>query len=51
MGRRRSGTVNPTMVIPPENSPAAPDPAMALPAMRTLEFGATAHTTEPTADD
>jgi hypothetical protein len=37
--------------MPPENKPAAPDPAMARPTMRTLEFGATAHTTEPTVDE
>jgi hypothetical protein len=43
--------VKPTMVMPPENSPAAPVPAMARPAMSTFEFGATAHTTEPTAGE
>lgn len=48
MGRCRMGTVKPTMVMPPENKPAAPVPAMALPTIRTLELGATAQTTDPT---
>lgn len=47
-GRLRNGTENAIMVIPPENKPAAPDPATARPPMRTLEFGATAHIIEPT---
>jgi hypothetical protein len=47
-GRLRKGTENATIVIPPENKPAAPEPAIARPTMRTFEFGATAQTMEPT---
>jgi hypothetical protein len=47
-GLLRRGTANATMVIPPENKPAAPEPAIALPTMRTFELGATAQTIEPT---
>jgi hypothetical protein len=31
IGRRTSGTVNPTIVIPPENKALAPNPATARP--------------------
>lgn len=47
-GLRRRGTAKPMMVMPPENSPAAPDPATALPTINVVEFLATAHTTDPT---
>lgn len=33
--------------IEPEKIPAAPDPAMALPRIRAIEFGATVQTSEP----
>jgi hypothetical protein len=47
-GRLRNGTANAMIVIPPENKPAAPDPATARPTMRTFELGATAQMIEPT---
>ena len=36
------------MIIPPEKILAAPNPAMALPTMRTTDDGATAQTRDPT---
>lgn len=48
MGRRISGTVKPTMVMPPENNALAPAPATARPTMSITEFLAAAHRIEPT---
>lgn len=36
-----------TMIIAPEDRPAAPMPVMARPMMRACEFGAVADTIEP----
>jgi hypothetical protein len=48
IGLCRNGIENAMIVIPPENSPAAPNPATALPMINTLELFARAHTIEPT---
>lgn len=44
----RSGTLMPTIVIPPENSADAPAPATALPMIRATELGAEAQIIDPT---
>lgn len=40
-GRRFADAVNPTIVLPPAWSPAAPTPAIARPTMRAVVFGGT----------
>jgi hypothetical protein len=47
MGRLRSGTLYPIMVMPPENRPAAPTPATARPTMSMGELTAAPQITEP----
>lgn len=42
-----SGTLNPTIVIPPENNAEAPAPATARPTISITEFVAAAHIIEP----
>jgi hypothetical protein len=50
MGLVFNGAAKPTMVILPENNPAAPMPAMARPMIKSADVGAMAHTTDPTVD-
>ena len=47
MGRFLSGTVKDKMVRHPEKMPPAPRPAIALPTMNTVLFGATPQIREP----
>jgi hypothetical protein len=47
-GRFRNGTVYRMMIIPPENRPAEPKPAIALPTMSVDEFCARAQMRDPT---
>jgi hypothetical protein len=47
-GLLRSGIANAMIVIPPENKPAAPEPAIARPVIKILELEAMAEITEPT---
>ena len=46
-GRRSSGAEWTSMSVDPGKRPAAPSPAMARPAIKTGEFGAAAHITDP----
>ena len=48
MGRLTSGTLWLMIRIEPENSPAAPRPAMARPQISPTEVGVTAQTRDPT---
>lgn len=50
IGLFASGTVNPTIVIPPEKMAEAPAPAIARPTISITEFLAAAHTTEPSSN-
>jgi hypothetical protein len=47
MGRSRSGTAVATIMKLPVKRPALPRPAMALPMIRVMEFGATPQSREP----
>jgi hypothetical protein len=47
IGRFGNGATRTTMVVAPENRPAAPKPATPLPTMNTSEVGADAHNIEP----
>jgi hypothetical protein len=51
MGRFISGTVKPTIVIPPENSADAPAPATARPTISITEFFAAAHRIDPNSNN
>jgi hypothetical protein len=47
IGRFTSGTVNPTIVMPPENKAEAPAPATARPTISITEFVAAAQRMDP----
>jgi hypothetical protein len=47
MGRFRSGVSGIIMTMTPENTPAEPQPAMALPSMKAVEVGAAPQRAEP----
>lgn len=46
-GRLCKGTVMVIIIMTPENTPADPRPAIALPMMKILEDGAAAHSRDP----
>ena len=46
-GRFLISTMRDTIIMAPQKTPAAPSPAIALPMMKTGEFGAAAHNMEP----
>lgn len=48
MGRFRSGTMGIMRIMEPAKMPAPPRPATARPRMKTGEFGAAPHITDPT---
>ena len=43
----RSGTIEMIIIIPPENIPAEPKPAIARPTMNAIEFGAAPQSADP----
>lgn len=47
MGRSWSGTAVATTTKLPVKTPALPNPAMARPTIRVMEFGATPHNSDP----
>lgn len=48
IGRLRRGTSGSMTIIPPENMPADPKPAMARPIMKAIELGAAPQSADPT---
>ena len=47
IGRLRRGTSGSVIIIPPENIPADPSPAMARPMMKAAELGAAPQSADP----
>lgn len=50
IGLLAGGATREMIMMHPENNPAAPTPATALPTMRVAELGATPHINDPTSN-